>query len=161
MTQPTHLRLPPPYEVVLQGTPTTIIPEIQTFASAFEIDGWMFSAEQETIGRNPQYAKIALESRAASAPDENDLVGIISLVVQPEDCSFLRVPPRDSWDFRRSENHEDRQRLIIYKHDMFCRVAPRDIGLRLIEQMLNDFWRRGIAMSAVQNDPGRPMARRG
>jgi hypothetical protein len=147
--------------VVLRGGVYQIMGEISAFVQGKERGGWVFWAEEESLGRNPQYMKVALAARPVGEAEGKDYVALVTLTEQPEGHLFLRVPPRDSWDFRARERVREREALVIYRDHLFCQRAPPELGLRLIEEMLNDFWRRGIAVSPVRIDPARPMGRRG
>lgn len=162
MMAPQTKRLPPPpYEVVLRGTVPDIRDQVTAFLNGKRLDGWTVWAEEEAIGKNTQYTKVAVAARPEGESEGRDYVGLLTLTEQPDGLLFLRVPPRDSWDFRARGMIGKRETLVIYKDTMFCERAPKDLGIRLLEDLLNDFWRRGVAVTAVRVDPARGMSRRG
>jgi hypothetical protein len=125
------------------------------------LDGWTAWGEEEAIGRNAQYTKVAIAARPQGVTEGRDYVGLLTLTEQPDGLLFLRVPPRDSWDFRAHGMIGKRATIVIYKDHMFCEQAPKDLGVRLLEDLVNDFWRRGVAVTPLRVDPARGMSRRG
>lgn len=157
-----ELRLPlPPFEVVLRGSPQYLADQTVSFVQDKHIEEWNIGAELEVVGQNREYVRIAITSTTKSDAEKRDFIGIITLLEQSDDLTFFRVPPRDSWDFRVKESIDEQEGYIIYKDHEFCEFTPEKIGLLAIQDVLDHFWQKGIAATAVMNDLARPMGKRG
>ncbi len=161
MASQTRRLPPPPYEVVLRGTVYEIIEQAKAFVDGKRVEGWTVWTEEETIGKNTQYMKVAIAARPEGETEGRDYVGLFTLTEQPDDLLFFRVPPRDSWDFRAHGVIGKRETIVIYKDTMFCQRAPKELGLRVLEELVNEFWHRGAAVTPLRVDPARSMDRRG